>query len=199
MHMLFHCYMIYSRLEGMPYRSVPSPALPDFCVMQSQPFQNSGVDFAGPMYIKGAENPKVWLCLSTCCTTRAVHLEIVPDLNASTFLHCFRLFTSRCGVLNKMVSDNAKTFKAGSEALRKITSDQRVWQHFSKLNIKWEFNFEKAPWWGGFVERMVGSVKLVSRRHLVGPASPMMSWLPQLLKLNQYLTPNHSHTSMPMI
>ena len=25
--------------------------------------------------------------------------------------------------------------------------------------IEWRFNLERAPWWGGFFERMVGSVK----------------------------------------
>lgn len=98
MHMLIHRW-----LEGMPYKSVPSLAMPDFRVTQSRPFQNSGVNFAGPMQLKGAENSKVWLCLYTCCTTRVVHLEIVPDLNVSTFLCCFRRFTSRRGVPKKMV------------------------------------------------------------------------------------------------
>ena len=27
------------------------------------------------------------------------------------------------------------------------------------MSIKWVFNLEKAPWWGGFFERMVQSVK----------------------------------------
>ena len=25
--------------------------------------------------------------------------------------------------------------------------------------IEWRFNLERAPWWGGFFERIVGSVK----------------------------------------
>ena len=29
----------------------------------------------GPLYVKQSEKPKVWLCLYTCCVTRAVHLE----------------------------------------------------------------------------------------------------------------------------
>ena len=64
----------------------------------------------------------------------------------------------------RWLSDKAKTFKAGSEALRKITSDQRV--HFSNLNIKWEFMLEKAMQWGEFFERMVGSVKRCLKKTL---------------------------------
>ena len=29
---------------------------------------------------------KVWVCLFTCCTTRGVHIDIVPDLSTVTFL-----------------------------------------------------------------------------------------------------------------
>ena len=36
---------------------------------------------------------------------------------------------------------------------------QVVENFFAEQRIEWCFNLEKAPWWGGFFERMVGSVK----------------------------------------
>ena len=30
--------------------------------------------------------------------------------------------------------------------------------------IEWRINLERAPWWGGFFERMVGSVKAYLRK-----------------------------------
>ena len=43
-------------------------------------------------------------------------------------------------------------------------------QHFmSGINIKWSFNIERAPWWGGFFERMVHLMKRCLRK-LVGQA-----------------------------
>ena len=56
--------------------SVPPLPLPDYRVRQSRPFQFTGVDFTGPLYIKSADEakrPKVWLCLYTCAVAGAVH------------------------------------------------------------------------------------------------------------------------------
>jgi hypothetical protein len=42
---------------------------------------------------------------------------IVGSLNASTFMNCLRRFTARNGVPTRIVSDNAKQFKATERAL----------------------------------------------------------------------------------
>ena len=34
------------------------------------------------------------------------------------------------------------------------------------MRIEWKFNLERAPWWGGFFERMVGIVKGCLRKVL---------------------------------
>ena len=69
-------------------RSVPSPPLPAFRVREAPPFTNSGVNFAGPLCVKlsGGGQPKVWIALYTCCITRAIHLELVPDISALAFI-----------------------------------------------------------------------------------------------------------------
>lgn len=36
----------------------------------------------------------------------------------------------------------------------------------SYLKVRWSFNLEKAPWWGGFFERMVESVKRCLRKSI---------------------------------
>ena len=58
-----------------------------------------------------------------------------------------------------MVSDNAKTFKSASKELEKIINDPTVVKYFAQEKIKWSYNLEKAPWWGGFYERLVKSLK----------------------------------------
>ena len=95
---VIHCCLTCRKLEGRPFQSVPSPPLPEYRVRQSRPFCYTGVDFAGPLYVKQSvisKRGKVWLCLYTCCVTRAVHLDLVPNLNALTFLRSFKRFTSR--------------------------------------------------------------------------------------------------------
>ena len=43
-----------SKVEGPPFRSVHSPPLPDIRVTGSQPFQVTGIDYAGPLYVRNA-------------------------------------------------------------------------------------------------------------------------------------------------
>ena len=102
------------RFEGRPYVAPLPPPLPEFRVKEEPPFFYTGVDFAGPLYIKSSnttEGGKVWLCLYTCCVMRAVHLDIVCDMTTAAFLRSFKRFTSRRGLPRKIVSDNGKTFK----------------------------------------------------------------------------------------
>ena len=110
------------RFEGLPYRAPPAPPLPSFRVNESPPFTHTAVDYAGPMYVRGhhkeAEGNKVWICLFTCCVTRATHLELVSDLSTPTFIRCLKKFTARRGLPKRLVSDNAKTFKAAAKAIK---------------------------------------------------------------------------------
>ena len=150
------------KLEGPPYTAVPPPPLPEFRVTESPPFAYSGVDFAGPLYIKqddGSESAKVWIALFTCCVTQAVHLELVPDLTAKTFLRSFKRFTAIRGIPIQVISDNARTFTSAAQTLEKLFDNQEVQQYLSGLKVKWSFNLEKAPWWGGFFERIIQSMK----------------------------------------
>ena len=159
---LIHRCVTCRKVEGMPYHAVLSPPLPEFRVTQAKSFQYTGVDFASPLYIKGGKatgNSKVWICLYTCAVTRAVHLDVVPDLNAQTFIRCFKRFTSRRGLPSKIISDNGKTFKSSSKLISNIFEDPVVKEHFLEQRIEWAFNLEKAPWWGGMFERMVKSAK----------------------------------------
>ena len=71
-----------------------------------------GVDFAGTLYVKNHTGPqqKLWICLYTCCVTRAIHLDLVPSLTTSAFLRSLRRLSARRGTPLLMVSDNGKTF-----------------------------------------------------------------------------------------
>eukprot|EP00794_Sanderia_malayensis_P016463 gene16463-biopygen12133 len=65
---------------------LPTPSeLPLFRYDTSlRPFSNIGIDFTGNLTVKGrsGDHIKVYLCLFTCLTTRAINLEIVEDLIA---------------------------------------------------------------------------------------------------------------------
>ena len=70
-----------------------------------------------------------------------------------------------------MRSDKAKTFKAANQILKQLFTasanrtkmkniDQNcVCKDLANMGIEWTFIAEKAPWRGGFWERIVRSVK----------------------------------------
>ena len=160
------------RFEGRPYLAPPPPPLPEFRVKEEPPFTYTGVNFAGPLYIKSSnttEGGKVWLCLYTCCVVRAVHLDIVCDMTTAAFLRSFKRFTSRRGLPRKIVSDNGKTFKAAAKIIDAVIRHEDVQRHFAGVGVTWLFNIEKAPWWGGMFERLIRSTKRCLRK-VIGKA-----------------------------
>ena len=163
--LLFHC-VICRRFDSRPFQPPPPPSLPGFRVQEAQPFAYTGVDFAGPLYIVNDPDTKVWIhvCLYTCCVTRAVHLDIVPNLTTEAFLRSFRRFSARRGFPCRMISDNGKTFKSASKVISTMLKDPVLQNFFAEIHLKWVFNLERAPWWGGIFERMVRSMKRCLKR-----------------------------------
>ena len=79
------------------------PPWPKERVVEALPFEYTGLDYFGPLYIKQYTNDdtpvykKVWVCLFTCMVVRAIHLELVEDMSANEFLLCLCHFMA-CGV-----------------------------------------------------------------------------------------------------
>ncbi len=153
------------KIQGLSYGNTKSADLPTFRLEDRPAFSSVGVDFAGPLYVRKDNNRnckemrKVYIALFTCATSRAVHLELVEDLNTSNFLSCFRRFTARRGSPTLIISDNAKTFKSAAKRLTSLFELPGVVNYFANNRIKWEYILARAPWWGGFYERLVKSVK----------------------------------------
>ena len=127
------------------------------------------VDYAGPLYIKVSGQSalqKVYVLLFTCCSVRAVHLELATDLSVDVFIRCLRRFAARRGLPELIISDNAKTFKAADKILSKLFSYPRVKKFLASKRIDWRFNVDRAPWWGGFFERLIQNTKRCLRKTL---------------------------------
>ena len=81
------------------------------------------------------------MCLFTCIAVRAVHLEMVEYMTAEHFLETFRRFIARRGKPNKIISDNATTFKAAKNTIdiawNDITRDREVHSYLCKNRIEW--------------------------------------------------------------
>jgi len=96
--------------KGLPGGEIEAP-LPTDRVTSLRPFAVTGIDYAGPLFVKvGNTVKKCYITLFTCATTRAVHLELCLDLSTDKFLLALQRFTGRRGLPNTIYTDNAQTF-----------------------------------------------------------------------------------------
>ena len=73
--------MTCRKLAGQPYTASDPPPLMKVHIQQSLPFEVTGIDFTGALYVRDNRGEsKVYICLFTCTVSRAVHLEVVTDL-----------------------------------------------------------------------------------------------------------------------
>ena len=117
---------------------------------------------------------KVYLCLFTCATTRVIHLEIVQDLSAQTFLLAFRKFAARRSLPSIMISDNGSTYLSAAEELHSLMQLPEVKEELGRRGVSWRFIPKRVPWYGGFWERLIGLTKtaikkVLGRRHVSLP------------------------------
>ena len=133
----------YAYMEGQ---------LPDFRAQFSPPFQNVGIDHAGPLHLR--DGSKAYVLLFTCACVRAIHLELVNSLSTEDTALAFRRFQARRGIPLQVFSDNAACFKRLAPL----------------VPAKWTFIPERSPTWGGWWERMIQCVKR-SLRKVVGKTS----------------------------
>ncbi|KAG1661324.1 Ovochymase-2 [Nymphon striatum] len=104
--------VICRRVNQRACHEIAAP-LPSCRINPSPPFNVVGIDFCGPLLLKGSRL-KHYVCLFTCATTRAIHLELVDSLKTEEFLLCFRRFIGRRNVPSIIISDNAATFVKAS-------------------------------------------------------------------------------------
>nr|CAD2195511.1 unnamed protein product [Meloidogyne enterolobii] len=143
-----------------PYNLRKFDTLPKYRVSMSRPFTTTGIDYFGPMKIKGLNNSveKAYGALFTCMSVRAIHLELAEDLSAESFLRAYRRFASRRGVPSLIVSDNATNFTLGSKFVKDLNSEMKF------QGTDWQFTTPRNPREGGAWERMVGITKMSIRR-----------------------------------
>ena len=147
---------VCNRFSGTPYPVLAQSSLPEMRVDDGPPWSNTGVDYAGPLFVvckNSASNEriteKVYICLCTCVSTRAVHLELVKIGSTDTFLLAVRRFSGRRGLPHLLIYDNAKHFKSCCKEIQKILRSPIVQVCLANAGLRWKFIVEKAPWWGG--------------------------------------------------
>jgi len=137
--------------------SQPVAPLPKERVRSAPPFSVTGLDYAGPLFCADCPSKKFYVLLFTCGVVRAIHLELTESLSLSDCILAIRRFVARRGLPSVIYSDNAKTFVAARFEVQKV---------YGHLAPKWNFIVPRSPWWGGWWERLIRSVKLALRKTL---------------------------------
>ena len=140
-----------ARAMGKPYKTPDLPPLPKTRVGSAKPFAVTGIDFTGTLYVKDPiGESKAYICLFTCASTRAIHLEIVTDLSTETFLLAFRRFSSRRSFPSVILSDNASTYLAVAEELKTPFESNDIKETLGRQGVDWRFIPKRAHGMGGF-------------------------------------------------
>ena len=152
--------IVCKKFSAKPFDVLPAPPLPSFRVADDFAFTRVGVDFAGPLYVqdiysKDKSMHKCYIALFTCASTRAIHLELTPDLSSDSFMRVLQRFIGRRGLPSLIVSDNGSTFR-----------DSNVRRFVSLKGIHWIYNVPAASWWGGMFEICVKLTKRCLRKTL---------------------------------
>ena len=161
------------KMFGAPFIPPDHAPLPDFRVTYSHPFTYTGVDYTAAIAARDRDDNiiKCYISLFTCAASRAIHLEVVEDLTTGEFTQACRRFVSHHSIPKVMLSDNATNFKGAAKMLKTLVKHPELSSFFADHQIEWRFIPKRAPWYGGFWERLVGLkkdalVKMVGRTRL---------------------------------
>ncbi|XP_062539085.1 uncharacterized protein LOC134207376 [Armigeres subalbatus] len=153
----------------------PSPlqqlmgGLPAVRVHQMYRFQNVGIDYAGPVYVRIANTGRTvlvkgYITVFVCHATKAVHLELVDSLTTEAFIACLRRFIGRPA--RGWLVSNAQTFVGAHRQLeelrRRFVSQQHreaVSNTFAEDGVHFHFIPPRSPNFGGIWEACVKSTK----------------------------------------
>ncbi|XP_046914406.1 uncharacterized protein LOC124495120 [Dermatophagoides farinae] len=152
-NLIAHCQKC-QRFKGKAY-GFESPPLPKArMLIPKRAFCNIGID----LFInREMKEMKIFSMIFVCANSRAVHLDVVQNKGIESVFQCLTRFISLYGLPEKIWSDNEKSFSTSKKILLKfIFAKKKVQQNY---NVNWEFNPPAAPWYGGFYERLIRSVK----------------------------------------
>lgn len=120
-----HSCMKCRRLFAKPRPQLMADLRVDHLAMDSPAFSHTGLDFAGPFLVasgnaRGCTFVKCQVLLLTCMSTRAMHLELVPNMSLPAFKGALIRFFSRRNVPYSIRRDNFQTFVASKKELTRL-------------------------------------------------------------------------------
>ncbi|KAK7898591.1 hypothetical protein WMY93_019444 [Mugilogobius chulae] len=133
------------------------------------PFTYVGLDVFGPWMVTarrtrgGHAECKRWAIMFSCLTSRAVHIELIETMDATSCINALRRFFAIRGPAKKLKSDCGTNFIAACKELGmdKNSQDPKIQRFLSEIGCVWEFNPPHASHMGGSWERMIGVARRI--------------------------------------
>lgn len=161
---LFRC-VTCRRLRGKIEHQVMAD-LPADRLQVAPPFTYIGLDVFGPWEVTcrrtrgGQANNKRWAVLFTCLSVRAVHIEVIETLSASSFINALRRFFSIRGPAKLIRSDQGTNFVGASKELN-LVADADMQRYLQDQQCTWTFNPPHSSHMGGAWERLIGVARRI--------------------------------------
>ena len=155
------CKLKFRRMQAQRMSPLPIER-----IKPSPPFQNIGLDYFGPLEIKGEVQKRVrgkcYGLLFACDSARAVHAEIVQNYSTDAFLQALRRFAAIRGWPERIHSDNGSQLVGAASELKKVIGNldlDQLQSHGPASKTTWHFCSADAPWQNGSTEALVKSLK----------------------------------------
>ena len=135
------------RFQAVALATPPIRQLPLERTKGSGAFEVVRVNFAGPIKCLklSRKEGKAYLVLFACSLSRALYLEVLPNLETATFLGSLKRLIARRRRPSTIFSDNGRTFVGAAKLLREIRKDERLQAYLAEEKISWKFYLSRAP------------------------------------------------------
>lgn len=159
------CKKLRGKTEQQQMGDLPAERL-----QVAPPFTYVGVDVFGPWEVTsrrtrgGHANSKRWAVMFSCMCTRAVHIELIETMTASSFINALRRLFAIRGPARQIRSDCGTNFVGASRELQMSSTDaspESVERYLSDQNCTWVFNPPHSSHMGGAWERMIGIARRI--------------------------------------
>ena len=159
------CCIECKKRRATAVKQIMAPLPPSRTKLSLRAFEEIGLDYGGPFLTKQGRaktRMKRYLCLFTCLSSRAVHLEMAYNLTTDSFLNAFWRMTYRRGIPSYVISDNGTNFVKGNKELQNLVNNldqNKIIRETSFKEIKWEFNPPYSPHFVAVFETMIKAAK----------------------------------------
>ena len=162
----YHC----KKANGPAYKWPQAPPLQKCRVDPANIYQTIGCDLSGHYFVKTPQGQeKVYFCIFIDAASRHINLELMDNMETTTFMATLRKHAACYGYPRKIISDRATYFVKSKEILGEQLGQQfldQVSQTLERQGVIWVLNPAAASHMGGFFERGVGLVKQILKRNI---------------------------------